>query len=56
MALPDWNADMSQGKKLANPSWSPCSPSETTIRKEQAARHAHTNMGTIANPLNSKEK
>ncbi len=50
MALPDWNADLVAGKKIVNPAWSPCSPTETSVRKQLAARHApNLNAGaTIA--------
>lgn len=42
MALPDWNADKQAGKQIDDPKWSPCSPTKTTLDKENAARMGAT--------------
>lgn len=48
MALPDWNADKQAGKQIDEAKWSPCSPTKTTLDKENAARHGKPMGATIA--------
>ena len=55
MALPDWNADIQAGKTVTNPKWSPCSPTQLSISKQQEARHGKALLNAGATIADSAE-
>lgn len=52
MAIPDWNQDIQGGKRVADPKWSPCSPTQLSIDKQAKARHIDAGA-TIADSSDS---